>query len=93
MSRTNLLPTVRYFKIKLPNTIGSIGAKLAVSLDTGKAILQTFVVGEGLCSDQSHILNFGLAKSHATSISVQYLDGSADQRNGSFSNQLIEFTR
>ena len=81
-----------YLKIKLPNTVSSIGAKLTVTLDTGKAIHQTFVVGEGLCSDQSHIQNFGLTKSHAISVLVRYLDGTVDRRTGKFSNQLIDFT-
>lgn len=81
-----------YLKIKLPNTVGSIGAKLIVTLETGKSIQQTFVVGEGLCSDQSHVLNFGLAKSQANSVSVQYLDGRTDRRNGIFSNELLDFT-
>jgi len=49
-----------HLKIKLPNTVKSIGAKVVVTLNDGSRLHNTFIVGEGLCSDQSHILNFGL---------------------------------
>lgn len=78
-----------HLKIKLPNTVKSIGAKVMVTLSDGSRVHNTFVVGEGLCSDQSHILNFGLGSKRAAAISVTYLDGEVVNRNGSFANQLI----
>jgi len=78
-----------HLKIKLPNTVKSIGAKVVVTLDDGRRLHGTFIVGEGLCSDQSHILNFGLGSQQATAISVTYLDGQVINRDGSFANQLI----
>jgi len=78
-----------YLKVKLPNTVKSVGAKVVVTLADGSRLHNTFVVGEGLCSDQSHVLNFGLGEQQAKAISVTYLDGEAINRNGTFRNQLI----
>ena len=79
-----------HLKLKLPNTVKSIGAKVVVTLADGSLIHNTFVVGEGLCSDQSHVLNFGLGSQKATSYSVTYLDGEVVNQSGSFANQLIK---
>lgn len=78
-----------YLKIKLPNNASSIGAKVVVTLADGSLLHNTFIVGEGLCSDQSHILIFGLGSQDAKSIAVNYLNGTAATRNGSFANQLL----
>ena len=53
---------------------------------------QTFVIGEGLCSDQSHILNFGLGQQVATAVSVQFLDGKTLDQEGSYINQMLSLT-
>lgn len=79
----------KHLKIKLPNTVKSIGAKVMVTLDDGSQLHNTFIVGEGLCSDQSHILNFGLNGKTASAISVRYLDGEVIKRSGSFANQTL----
>jgi len=81
--------SANHLKVKLPNTVKSIGAKVMVTLNDGSRIHNTFVVGEGLCSDQSHILNFGLGSQHAKAVSVTYLDGEVINQNGRFANQLI----
>jgi len=78
-----------HLKIKLPNTVKSIGAKVVVTLNDGSRLHNTFIVGEGLCSDQSHILNFGLGSQQAKSFSVTYLDGEVVNKSGRFANQLI----
>ena len=49
-----------YLKVKLPNTVESIGSQVQVTLDDGTTLIQTFVVGEGLVSDQSHVLILSL---------------------------------
>ena len=78
-------------KVQLPNVIESVGAEVKVTLEDGATLIQTFVVGEGLLSDQSHILVFGLEKQKATSVSVQRLDGSTNDQSGSFSNETLTF--
>ncbi len=80
-----------YLKVKLPNVIESVGAEVTVTLDDGNQIVQTFVVGEGLLSDQSHTLIFGLSSQQATSVSVVRLDGNNAERNGSFRNETLSF--
>lgn len=79
----------QHLKIQLPNTVSSIGAKVVVTLADGSRLHNTFVVGEGLCSDQSHILSFGLGKQSAVAISVRFLNGERISRSGSFANQVI----
>ena len=78
-----------YLKIKLPNNVSSVGAKVMVQLDDGAHLHNTFVVGEGLCSDQTHILTFGLGKQKAKSVTVRYLDGRVANDSGSFVNQQL----
>jgi len=79
-----------YLKVMLPNTIESVGAEITVTLDDGSKIVQTFVVGEGLVSDQSHTLIFGLGSRSASSVVVNRLDGSSYQQEGSFRNQIVK---
>lgn len=78
-----------HLKIKLANVIESIGAKVAVTLEDGSVLHQTFVSGEGLCSDQSHVLIFGLGKQKAVDVKVDFLNGASANRSGSFVNQLL----
>ena len=80
-----------YLKVQLPNTVASIGAKVMVGLDNGTVLHNTFVVGEGLCSDQTHVLTFGLGLQKATTISVSYLDGRIENSAGAYVNQQITF--
>lgn len=80
-----------YLKVKLPNILRSIGARVSVTLENGDTLNQFFVVGEGLVSDQSHILVFGLNDSRARQVSVQFLDGIKDTKSGEFQNTTIEF--
>ena len=79
-----------YLKIKLPNTIESVGARVSVTLDNGDTINQIFVVGEGLVSDQSHVLVFGLGDSSATNISIHRLSGPVQEIKGDYRNELLE---
>lgn len=79
-----------WLKVKLPNTVESIGAKVTVTRADGSQLMQTFVVGEGLCSDQTHILTFGLKKETANTIDVAWLSGKTATRKGNFRNILID---
>lgn len=80
-----------FLKVKLPNTVGSIAAKIAVTRKDGQAIYRDFVSGEGLCSDQSHIQIFGLGSSSVTSVVVRYIDGREVSQVGDFSNETVSF--
>ena len=81
-----------HLKVKLPNTAASVGAKVTVVLEDGTTLHNTFVVGEGLCSDQTHILTFGLGSQKATTVSVRYLDGRVANNTGAFANQQINLS-
>ena len=81
--------SANHLKVKLLNSVESIGAKVTVNLANGEKRHQTFVIGEGLCSDQTHILNFGLGSQHATGVSVQYLNGQTSNTSGKFANQVL----
>ena len=81
-----------YLKVKLPNNVTSIGAKVQATLSDGSNIFNTFVVGEGLCSDQSHILNFGLGQGSVTQLKVTFLNGQVKEFSGPYQNQQLNVT-
>jgi len=80
-----------YVKVKLPDTVESIGAMVTVTTDDGKTLKRPFISGEGLCSDQSHILSFGLNNQKAMKIDVHYLNGNNESQSGSFDNTMVRF--
>ena len=80
-----------YLKVKLPDTIASVAAKIRVQRSDGKVIYRDFVSGEGLCSDQSHIQIFGLENASVTEVTVQYINGQTDKRTGDFANTTLKF--
>ena len=82
-----------YLKVKLPNDIASIAASVTVTLDNGSQLVNDFVSGEGLCSDPSHIMTFGLGEGQATRVDVTYIDGTEASRSGQYRDQLLAFTR
>jgi len=67
-----------FLKVRLPDRPQSLGALVEVVLPGGKKLTQQFTSGEGLASDQSHELIFGLgdAKSIDRMI-VYYADGTS----------------
>lgn len=79
-----------YLKVKLADTINSIGAVVAIKLSNGDVLQRPYVSGEGLCSDSSRIITFGLGDNQATQVNIQYLDGKQQFMVGPFENELIE---
>jgi len=84
-------PASNYLKVSLPNNIKSTGAEVVVRREDGLRIHQRWVVGEGLCSDSSHTLIFGLADSSPKFVEVNYLDGQREVRENIASNSLVSF--
>ncbi len=80
-----------YVKVKLPNRVSSIAATVTVTLDDGNVLQRPFVSGEGLCSDPTHILTFGLGDRSAVSIAVTYIDGTQVELAGPLRNELVVF--
>jgi len=83
--------SANYLKVELANTVESISATVKVTLSNGKVLSRPYVSGEGLCSDSSHIIIFGLGKQSVSNISVHYLNGKVDTKDGMFKNQLVKF--
>ncbi len=79
-----------YLKLELPNTARSLGAVAVANLSSGKKLTKHFITSEGLCSDSSHLLYFGLGKTETvTSIDIQYIDGSKQTLKAPGMNKTI----
>jgi enediyne biosynthesis protein E4 len=65
-----------WLKVRLPNAPSSIGAIVSVNLSDGTVLTDQFITSEGLCSDQTHELLFGLGEYDAVKVvAVRYQDG------------------
>ena len=73
--------------------MSSIAATVEVTLADGSTLSKPFVSGEGLCSDPSHILIFGLGDQRATHIQVTHLNGAQDGIAGNLRNEMVTFDR
>lgn len=68
--------SAHYLKVALKDEPKSIGARVTVETAAGKKLYGHFITSEGLCSDSSHTLTFGLgAEAAVKSVDIQYLDG------------------
>lgn len=80
-----------FLKVKLPNQVSSIAASVEVELSDGSTLTRQFISGEGLCSDSSHVLIFGLGDQHVTRVEVTLMGGGTRSRTGTMSNETIFF--
>ncbi|EDM44609.1 protein containing FG-GAP repeats [unidentified eubacterium SCB49] len=64
-----------FIKVKLDDNAENLGAKVEVITTGNKKITEDFIVGEGLTSDQSATLHFGLGKDNVKSVFVKYISG------------------
>jgi hypothetical protein len=80
-----------FLKVKLPNLVSSIAATVEVSLADGSMLTKPFVSGEGLCSDPSHILIFGLGDQRASNVNVTFIDGRQQTLSGDWRNDTVSF--
>lgn len=79
-----------YLKAKLPNTVETVGSEVHVTLEDDSTLMQSFVVDEGLVSDQSHVLIFGQGSQKAISVLIKSLDGFEHELVGEFHNQVLD---
>ena len=69
-----------FLKVRLAETPKSLGALVEVALPGGETLTQQFTSGEGLSSDQSHEMIFGLGDATAIErVTVTYADGTSLQ--------------
>jgi hypothetical protein len=80
-----------YLKVALPANVSSIASTITVNLSDGRTLSRPYVSGEGLCSDSSRIIVFGLGDASVTEVKVNYIDGREEVKKGSFRNQLLRF--
>jgi hypothetical protein len=83
--------TGNYLKVELPGNVGSIAATVTASLSDGRLLSRPYVSGEGLSSDSSRTIIFGLGDASVSSVKVNYIDGRTEIKTGSYRNQLLKF--
>jgi hypothetical protein len=65
-----------YLKVRLPDVASSMGARVSVTTGSGRTMHDWLVAGEGLVSDQTHILTFGFGDEEICQrIEVRFMDG------------------
>jgi hypothetical protein len=65
-----------YLKVRLPDLASSMGARVSVTTGSGRTMYDWLVTGEGLVSDQTHVLTFGFGdETICQRIEVQFMDG------------------
>lgn len=65
-----------WLKVRLEDNPSSIGALVTLTTASGKTYINQFYTSEGLCSDQTHEIFFGLGdEKKLSNISVKYQDG------------------
>ena len=83
-----------WLSLELPNTAKSLGAVATARLASGKVLTKHFITSEGLCSDSSHRLYFGLGKEESvSSIDIQYLTGPVQTLSNPSINRVIKVER
>lgn len=78
-----------YLQVALPDQVKSLGAKVQLTTTSGKIITEDYIIGEGLNSDQTNILHFGLGQETATLLTVQYISGERQEIKNPVANTLI----
>ncbi len=79
-----------FLKVRLEQTASAMGAKVEVITGAGKTLTDWMITGEGLGSDQSHILVFGLGEeTRVTQVNVFYLGGKKNTITDPAINQTL----
>ncbi len=82
--------TNNFIQIKLEDNAQAQGAKVTVTTST-KKLTDWLVSGEGLASDQTALLHFGLGKeTNIKSVLVEYTNGKTDMVNNPKINSIID---
>jgi len=83
-----------WLSLDLPNTAKSLGAIATAKLASGKSLTKHFITSEGLCSDSSHRLYFGLGQEETvSSIEIQYLTGPKQILTNPGINKVVQVKR
>ena len=80
-----------WFKVRLPDSPASIGAIATLQTASGKSYVRQFYTSEGLGSDQSTELFFGLGSENAlTNLKVDFQNGSSVSFDDLAANTTVE---
>ncbi len=80
-----------FLKIQLPENLDSIGAMVEVTLQDGSSLFKPYVSGEGLLSDSSRMIIAGLGAQSATSVTVNFINGTSVTQDGNFRDETLTF--
>jgi len=81
-----------WLKIEFPDSPDFLGTLVEVKLASGKVLYDQFYTNEGLSSDQTHVLFFGLGgETQLEYIKIRYPDGRTVQQDNPKANQLLKF--
>lgn len=79
-----------WLKVRLPDTPASLGAIVRLTTSSGEGYVNQVYTSEGLGSDQTHELFFGLgANNDLSRLHVQYQDGRTDTINNPTIDSMI----
>lgn len=71
--------SAHHLKVALKDEPKSIGAMVTVETAAGRKLYGHFITSEGLCSDSSHVLTFGLgAENSVKKVTIKYLSGGVE---------------
>ncbi len=71
-----------YIAIRLPENNKYVGAVVSVTKEDGSTLTDTYVIGEGLASDQTSTLTFGLGSdTKVSSVTIALSDGTTQSLN------------
>ncbi|PIX12332.1 MAG: hypothetical protein COZ74_11685, partial [Flavobacteriaceae bacterium CG_4_8_14_3_um_filter_31_8] len=77
-------------QINLPKNAKNIGAIVTVNLVSGKKLTDFLIIGEGLASDQTSVLHFGLGKGNVIkNITIKRIDGAVQTIENPKLNEII----
>ena len=81
-----------WLKVRLADNPTSIGALVRLTTASGKVYTNQFYTSEGLCSDQTHEIFFGLGKEEALrSLVVEYQDGRVEALSDVEADRVVTF--
>ena len=81
-----------YLQVRLPYDARSLGAKVTLTLEDDTSLTDWWITGEGLASDISHDLHFGLADHTVSQVAVEWLDGTIQTIQTPTLNQILIIT-
>ena len=79
--------------MKLPNTVAYSGAKVTVTDSEGGKQSKWLVHGEGMSSESSPVLIFGLAENDAASVDIKPVGGDVESVSGPFDGGAFDLLK